>query len=1283
MRTLLIQIFVVLIIFSPWVIQAEVVPSHDITIISPTAPMWITTWQQGRNEARRGDYRLATETYDNLLHNHPEVEAIRWEYCNILYKSGNLKKSSALLAGLMEMNPQAVAYQLFAGKIALELKNYPEAIRAFTLIEQNDVNERDSLLALEGLVTALLKTSQQQKVLPLLRQLIAQNNSSDKIVLEAATITATMGLLEESYTYYQKLLTKNILLGQDALLASYFFAKDSKYHLFVTELLENYLTSFPGDIYVQQKIVSAYYQSSEVVKAIPHLELLAESGLDQNWLLLANIYHDKLKRFDKVLYCYEEYLQAHPESAIIKEKISNIQTLLAREFLVLAESGVGEQLWNDLDKVISSPMDVYLKMAEISIAEGKSNTAKELLGVIGKTTIDDDVINIRIADLYLQVDEDYIALKYLNKITEQSRSEQFYLRKRAIERKYNLSFAEYQSSLQLLLSGSSADLMIGEMITTSMQYGLSEDLDKIVAEQVVYNYLFKDLSIVLSISRFYAKCGRYTRAHHFLDVAQEIAGQDKKSMTQVLLAKGDILLNRGFAFDAEGVYRQIVQSSNFPIEAIGHLVDISLKSNQLEKARFWYEFIANKSVLENHQDENIQTKLVIIHARILVAEQHRDVAEMLLNNRMTYLQQSPLTAMRSVSEELLENELCLFWSKTGESEQCLGFLTEKDNKAQHALFLARGSSGSQQINYDSGHIAVFELAQREYQYGLYQQAKVNLQRFLKRGLHSTLAEKYLADCYLHLRKYSKALAGFTTLKKNFEQERYYTQQIEDIEGKKGNDAVLLKKLLAGETVEGFKKKNLTGVLSPQQLAENLLVTRLLWRTGKQKLSLDMYQDLLQPLQETLVGFEEKTDLDVYNSWYDVPSYFSENQTVVEQMMEPQYLIAYAGTKNAEQAALFYPTYRWQNLIQKEYNAREAVYQKKLFLAEKNYRKLFEEETSSEGMMDLATIYKRLGYYGREAQVYESVQESGVTTSALEESIEINEQQRKPQISLEGSFLNRDGRDGAVDITKYQYGTSAWVTPDFNQEYFVKYLRTNYQDDSFGKESNFFGVGGKYEFSDDNALSFELGGEDLSGYGDLKISGLARLDYRLSDQIRSYVELNQHRIDDTIEAVDQQIFSQTVEGGLVLETLIGLEVGGDYSYSLLTDENEQQRAHGWLFYNIFGEITQLDFHYDYEYITSEFSSEDVPYWSPQDYQNHALSLYFQHQFSTILPKEELNSYYSLEYVIGFENEQNISYTAKCDIFLEINSNFLLKSSFLYSKSDDYDESAGSLNIVYRW
>ena len=86
---------------------------------------------------------------------------------------------------------------------------------------------------------------------------------------------------------------------------------------------------------------------------------------------------------------------------------------------------------------------------------------------------------------------------------------------------------------------------------------------------------------------------------------------------------------------------------------------------------------------------------------------------------------------------------------------------------------------------------------------------------------------------------------------------------------------------------------------------------------------------------------------------------------------------------------------------------------------------------------------------------------------------------------------------------------------------------------------------------------------------------------------------------------------------------------------------------------------------------------------QDSLSHTLSLYFQHRFSSISQTEELNRYYSLKYAVYFEDDQNILYTAKFDIFLEIMSNFLLKSSLLSSKSDDYDELCGLLNIVYRW
>lgn len=117
---------------------------------------------------------------------------------------------------------------------------------------------------------------------------------------------------------------------------------------------------------------------------------------------------------------------------------------------------------------------------------------------------------------------------------------------------------------------------------------------------------------------------------------------------------------------------------------------------------------------------------------------------------------------------------------------------------------------------------------------------------------------------------------------------------------------------------------------------------------------------------------------------------------------------------------------------------------------------------------------------------------------------------------------------------------------------------------------------------------------------------------------------------------------------------------------------------------------MAFRYDFQYLTSDDENkstdlENVPlYWSPSFYDEHRLSLQFQHDFFGYEEGAKRGiSYYSLDGSVGFEDDDTITFGALFDIFLEISPHFLLKGNFTFLSSDVYEETGLSLSLHYRW
>ena len=1252
----------------PFLCFGGVVPDRHLNISSPELPIWKERWDSGRHYVKNGNFKEAAKLYHSVLEQRPEIDLVKWEYCQVLYYLGNSPLSAQLLSELLDNTPEKQDILLFAAKVAFAEEHYNKSSKYYRKVYENSPYSDIGLDALKGLVVSLLQEKKGKEALPLMRQLTVRTKNNMAIIKELALLTSSLGLLQESQNYYQELLKKNLISGEDALEASQAFENEEEYSDLDRILKEEYLASFSGDLLVREKLGESYLQAGLQEKAVVHLEILAESGDPVYWLKAARIYENSMERPDKALYCYEQYLQIYPNNNFVSDRIDSLRTEMAEELLVLVQNVKPQKLWKDIDQLIDAPEDIYLKMVEKAQAAGNKTLALQLVDIISEksTTFD----KLQIAEIYNELGAYEKSLRALMQVEQPAQGLEYYKKRAQLERKLNYSVKEYKSQLEVFFLKPNTNENIPYFIDVIGKFGFIDDLDRLLSKKKIKEAISRNVHLAKKIIAIYIKTGRYNSAYDILKGMKNQGVIDKKQYT---LMKAEILSDRGFTFEAEQIYRELLTSDTMrEAEIISKIVTLYLENHNLNNAKLWYEQFVEKR--DRYQlDSTDKSILSTTQAKIFCEEKSYAMAEFLLKTKLKKERENfdinnPLfiDLISILAESLF---------KQNKYEECFNLLEKYNIKAAIYYLSKKDVKGSelklenylQVINYHLKHDNVVD-------------AQLLIDTYIKKFPESLLAQKYYAEFLKKTGAYSQSLAIYhDKLQTTDKQESYYLSKTVDLYANTEQNNKELALLLN----HGRSHSNIDQI--PYENEIHLKTCRALWRAGNKQESLALYLKIIDNLGQNLelIAAIENNELQSKGYWSEITSIFYPEKPVREKVMSPGFLLTFHEKEETEVINSLYSHYRWHRLFSREYQARNASYQKKLFLAEKNYRKLFSEEGSSEAMMDLAIIYKRLGHYGKEAEVYNRVKKTGVAAPELDESIKENEQQRKPQVALEANFSNKDGRDGAIDMMKFQLGSSFWYMPDLKTDLFVKYLRTTYEDDLFDKESNFIGIGGKYNFNDNTKFFFNFGGEDLSGDSDIKIIAGAKVEHRLSDNFRSYWLFDQRRVDDTIESVEEQIMSQDLEAGLVLETELGLEVGADYRYSFLTGDNEMDRLHGWLFYNIFGDKTRLDFHYDFEYIYGDDSSTGLSYWSPQDYRVHELSLYFKHQFASIESDNEVNSYYSFEYSIGFEDDQNILYTGEFDIFLEMSDNYLLKGSVLYSRSDDYDESGVKLLFVYRW
>jgi hypothetical protein len=596
------------------------------------------------------------------------------------------------------------------------------------------------------------------------------------------------------------------------------------------------------------------------------------------------------------------------------------------------------------------------------------------------------------------------------------------------------------------------------------------------------------------------------------------------------------------------------------------------------------------------------------------------------------------------------------------------------------------------------------LAAKEIEYLEYEAAEIHLRTALKKYSPSVAGNAMWAELMSARGSGDVAEEYLSRLSRQFPQEPYFYKKQIEVEARRGRyeqGLVLMKK--QAEKPEDVEEVA-TQLTSADEVEELLTHARLLWGDKQQEKALKIYKQLLaRPVLDQLsdkfrqheISYPDLTRENTF--WNSMVHMLRSEPKVLEELMEPPFLIENRGNEAGKIVSEFFEEYSWQKLITNEYMARKATFDRNYYYAEQSYKRLLKED-SSEGMIDLATVYGKIGKYRKEAQVYEAIQNSGSTAPDLLESIERNTLQISPQSILNVGYEEKNGRDGSIDMAKTSIGTSFWFTPDLDKDIQLSYANNYFEslDTDQSAESNFLYAVANYEFTKAYELILGGGTEKLAGDGDNRYQYEIGLKGQLDDYVNAYILFEKRQVYDTISALRQQISFQTIETGLSIETPVGLSFGGDLQHRYYTDGNSQNRFHGYSSYTIFGESLQVALRYDYRYMGSEdqnsspleISGDESPdepqYWSPSSFTEHRMGVNFQHDFLGYEQgAKKMMSYYAINSALGVEDNENLTFSTKFDIFLEMSPHFLLKGNFTLSKSDEYEEKGLSISLHYRW
>jgi tetratricopeptide (TPR) repeat protein len=1319
----LIFLIVVMQYHSP--LQAAIAPERDVVIIDNPEksenPSWKGLWDEARKSSREGRFVEAATNYKKLLNIKPNIEEAKWEYSKVLIETREWTEASLILESLLETDPTRNDYLLKAGTVALNNKHYQHAVKYFGHVYENVPFDPLATEALKGIISGLQGLGKKQDAFPLMEQLYTRTPTDVHLLQDLAGSAQEFGWMDKARSYYATLVAK-FKVGDHILLQAALVHEQDGMEEKALPFWLKYLERQPDYLPFQKKVADYYCRIGKMSLALPHLHVLYEKGggNDDMLLQIGRIYLRNEGRPDRALSYLEKYQKKHPDDQPLQAEIGRIQTALANDLLSIVLNDGAAILWRDLAKITPNRLALYLVMADLLEHLGKDKELFEVLEIVHANNPNDKKIVWRLVELSYKRKNFQTTNKYLKLLAGSEMDiPQYPLLKAHVEEILGhdqAALASYSGYLDLHpddlqtrkrsleLAGSLG--MVKELRTlyqgipsSSNERGTQPpELEDIYIEGLMNNGIYSDVNELLK-----------RRVN------------DGRKNAGIRLRQAESYYREGLIFKAEQTVRQVLADGFEVPETLKKLTAMAIKGGDLIWANTWLTFLSKKNGINflSHNYTNWPEDLFFLKVELSVAQQENEGAIEMLKEYLDQLEKNGPDIL-SVTRRKAEIKLCRLFLENKQYERCENLLYQILDKNPddveslvmlekiRTIQLAGGLKGKKYQGIDREKARSFtyilKTAALEYEYGSYEKALSFVQNALKEIPTSVNSRILEAKIFIAKNRYAEALNIFRTLAQEYPNQDYFNRQVLELEFKRGNFKKIIEEIPAEPEKETAFSLTATGNNTRNDLFwKRLILARSLWADGQWGAAIKVYESLLvMPVDTLLLQQMEAAHINFHvlpleKSFWNIITFSNpQGPDPIETVMDPAFMGSHVGWPVTTIAAGLYEKYRWQKLIQNELSARQAIKRQDYHQAEKEYKALIKKGESDETLYDLAKVYGRLELYGKEGELYDKLKKSGPEYPELDELVRQNNLKRMPRVSLDYSYLNEKGRNGYIDIKKTTTGVEGWRMPAFNQELDVRVDRNSFLSGETREEVWSTRIIGSYtiNISDDVDTLLNFGGnfanDDANSLYKLQLKG--RMDKFMSGNI----SIGQEVVGDTLQAIKEGIYYRDVDTGLKIDYFPRLFFGGDFRYREYSDSNYQNWYHFWTSYDLFKESSLLQLKYEYGTMqnsranlgrekdqVAEFLVGDLPYWSPDVYWQHLVTVRYKHDIETENISRSGTSYYTLDYSFGYETDGEMIDSVGFNIFLDMSRHFLLKGSFKYYSAGDYSLNAGMLSVIYRW
>ena len=561
---------------------------------------------------------------------------------------------------------------------------------------------------------------------------------------------------------------------------------------------------------------------------------------------------------------------------------------------------------------------------------------------------------------------------------------------------------------------------------------------------------------------------------------------------------------------------------------------------------------------------------------------------------------------------------------------------------------------------------------------------------------SLAAKRLLVDARIARGEYTAAFEELQQFQRNYPENTWFLLRKVQLLAKIGNfqDA-----LAAADVVL---------VEDPERKDVLLLKARILWELNRWKESAALYASVVEPPVEDILEdrLQELTLMvepaQMKKSWWEVIT-FSEGEplSLAKIVLSAHHAVDFSASSQAVNAvaAPQYALYRWQERFGQELAVRRAVMRREYYHAAYLLENVLEEYGSDDFLLyDLGGLYSKLEKLSDEALVYRVLETRNADFPGLTDAVQRNSLKRRPHTYVSYAMQEDDGWDGYKAVRKKVATGGGWYFQSTDQKWSFDFSRNDYESTDIAGQSVWsLHTMATFDTKISQALSLSLAGgiEDLgNGYGNNFLYS-AMLTGKLADEMRAVFSIKQDVTPDTVASLTRRIQRKDHKIELMFDLFPLLLLGGHYDFIGFSDNNWINNYTVWASYIFLPEPTLLKISYNYDFYDARegqkpgvpsddgFALDDHPYWSPINYWITKFSFYFKHQLSNDALARGIPSYYTFEYSLGYDAENNDVHELKGSLNIELAKRYILSASYGYIDMDVFQHKEALFSVIYRW